>query len=71
MYGLEVLESMNDREMRRYHKEQRRKKDAIKNAILNGLNEYDRKHKKIDFCSAFMYIEKEIDKLDLENQENL
>lgn len=73
MYGLEVLESMNNREMDKYHKEQRRKKDLVKIAINNGIREYleqGRKHiENIDLL--FDCLNAEADKLDFENQESL
>lgn len=75
MYGLEVLESMNNREMDKYHKEQRRKKDAIKNAIQEGLSDYlDGERETVKHIIAYDLldcIDKHIDKLDLENREDL
>lgn len=72
MYGLETLDAMNNKEMDRYHKEQRRKKDAIKSIINDGITEFF--GKRHYFTSDLrQHLNKIIDNanLDLENQESL
>lgn len=74
MYGLETIDAMNDREMKQYHKEQKRKKQSIKNAMYDAVSEYFNhpKSKHIENCDVLLdCIDKEIDKLDLENREDL
>lgn len=64
MYGLEMLEGMNNKEMRRYHREQRRKKDAIRQAIREGLIEYG------EHSDGLLHaLYDKIETLDLENKE--